>query len=93
MGKTKYTAENILSFLEGTTRYYLDKINDAPAHIQEQVTYRLYQCKDDCLIENKCVSCGCPPKKKAFVTKSCNPERFGDLLSREDWEKFKRKDG
>lgn len=88
--KPKYTLDNVLSFLEGNTKYYMNKLHEAPIHIQEQVTYRLSLCKDDCLVENKCIKCGCPPEKKAFVKKSCNPDRFGDMMGRDEWEKFKR---
>lgn len=92
MSKKKYTVENILSFLEGNIKYNLNKLDLLPQHIQEQVTYRLYQCKDDCLPNEKCIICSCPPDKKAFTKKSCNPERFGDLMSKERWEEFKRKE-
>lgn len=93
MSKPKYTASNILSYLEGNFKYQWNKLLGSPQHIQEQVAYRLYQCKNDCLIDNKCIVCQCPPNKKAFVKKSCNPERFGDLLNREEWEKFKQNNG
>ena len=93
LGKNKYTADNVLSYLEGNFKFYWNKLLGSPKHIQEQVNYRLFKCKDDCLIEETCIKCTCPPEKKAFVKESCNPERFGDLLSREEWEKFKRKNG
>lgn len=88
--KPKYTLDNILSFLEGNFKYYWDKMLGSPAHIQEQIIYRMDACKDDCLPAGKCIKCGCPTQKKLFVKKSCNPERFGDLMERKKWEKFKR---
>lgn len=91
--KPKYTVENVLSFLEGNFKYQWNKLLGLPKHIQEQVHYRLFKCKDDCLETGKCIKCGCPAHKKVFVKKSCNPERFGDLLSREEWEKFKEDNG
>lgn len=91
--QNKYTVDNILSFLEDNIKYNLNKLISLPEHIQEQVTYRLYQCKDDCLITGKCIKCGCPAEKKAFVNESCNPERFDNLMSREDWKNFKENGG
>jgi len=92
MMSKKYTVKNILSFLEGNIKYNLNRLGMQPEYIQEQVTYRLYQCKDDCLPNEECIICSCPPEKKAFTKKSCNPKRFGDLMNKEDWDNFKTKD-
>lgn len=83
--------KNILSFLEGNAKYYYHKLFGIPQHMNEQILYRLSKCQD-CLANDTCLYCGCPPVKKAFVIESCNNgERFPDLMNKEDWEKFKEK--
>lgn len=84
--------KNIASFIEGYSKFFYDEIIGLPEHIQEQVIWRLEQCKDDCVVTGKCKNCGCPTKKKVFVNKSCNGgERFPDLQTKEEWEEFKQK--
>jgi hypothetical protein len=37
-----------------------------------------------------CIECGCSVPGKLYVKESCNSgKRFPDLMSREDWEKYK----
>jgi hypothetical protein len=37
-----------------------------------------------------CIECGCSVPGKLYVKESCNGgKRFPDLMSREDWEKYK----
>lgn len=88
----KIKLKDIASFIEGNYKYYKDKIINSPGYIVEQVKYRLYVCKDDCLKNNECKYCGCPPRKKSWVTKSCNKgERFPDLMNKPEWEAYKVK--
>ena len=82
--------ENIRSFLEGNYKYYKKIFVRQPDHIQEQLAYRLSKC-GDCVKAKACVGCGCPPIKKHFVSQSCNPDRFPDLMEAPEWEKFKKK--
>ena len=84
------TIKNIKSFLEGSFKFYLYKFVKAPSYVREQYAYRLNLCKNDCIPKKKCVYCGCPPIKKAFVTQSCNEgKRFPNLMSEKQWETFK----
>lgn len=92
--KSIFNIKNIASYVEGNAKYFFNQLRAYPPHIQEQVAYRLYKCKDDCVPEGKCKVCECPPKKKAFVNESCNNgERFPNLMNKEDWEKFKNDNG
>lgn len=85
-------SKNIKSFIEGNSKYVYNKFVGLPSYIKEQVAYRLLQCKDDCVPNNKCKYCGCPPKKKAFVHESCNKGvRFPNLMNEKDWNEYKRK--
>ncbi len=88
----KIKLSDISNFIEGNWKYYKNKVRMSPEYIVEQVQYRLYLCKDDCLVANKCKHCPCPPKKKSWVNKSCNGgERFPDIMNKVEWEKFKAK--
>jgi hypothetical protein len=87
--KDIFKIKNIKSFIEGNSKYFYDKIIGSPTHITEQIVYRLEQCENDCVVNNTCIICGCPTNKKIFVTESCNPDRFPDLMNNEDWGKYK----
>lgn len=84
----KISINDVASFLEGNYKYYKNIFIEAPEHIQEQLAYRLSKCQD-CIAAKACVVCTCPPLRKHFVTQSCNPDRFPDLMNEEDWEEFK----
>lgn len=81
----------IKDFIQANYSYYKDKLlGDTPEYIKEQVVYRLKTCKDDCVPNNKCNYCGCPPAKKSWSKHSCNNgERFPDLMNKDEWEEFK----
>lgn len=83
--------KNVKAFISGNLTYYLSKIIDLPLHLKEQYYFRLYQCKDDCLIRKRCIKCNCPTLKKAYVLESCNINRFPDLLAGKEWEEYKIK--
>ena len=84
----------IFNFIEGNVKYYYNKLIPLPQHIQEQIVHRLLKCKDDCMKTGKCMKCGsCPVEKKAFLTESCNRDRFPDLMDNISWENFKKEKG
>lgn len=87
--KPKITIKNIKSYLEGNAQLVLEKLDLQPQHIREQIAYRRLLCKDDCAIQGRCIKCGCDFEGKTSVIKSCNPERFPDLMSKQEWEQFK----
>lgn len=90
MNLNQITIQNIKSFIEGNLAYYMDKIYELPDYLKEQYYYRLYQCKDDCLITGKCKICTCPTLKKAFANKSCNPGVILDLMPGGEWRDYKK---
>jgi hypothetical protein len=87
--KHKITFKNITSYLEGNTQRILEELKLQPRHIQEQIAYRRLQCKDDCAISKECIKCGCDFKGKTSVVESCNPEKFPNLMSKQEWYKYK----
>jgi hypothetical protein len=88
------TITNILSYLEGNTQLILEELKLQPEHVREQIVYRRLLCKDDCAVTNKCVYCGCDFRGKTSVGESCNKgARFPNLMSNEDWIKFKADNG
>ena len=94
MDKPKITITNILSYLEGNGKRVLEELHLQPDHVIEQVAFRRLMCADDCAINGKCVYCGCEFKGKTQVAKSCNNGiRFPDLMSGQDWIKYKEENG
>jgi len=90
----KVSLSNIASFIEGNTKMFLKDLGFQPEHIKEQIAYRLMVCKDDCGVYGYCKHCNCPLPDKMYVKKSCNNgELFPDLMSRNEWTKFKDKHG
>ena len=85
----KITLRNILQYIEGNTRLLGDMIHLLPHHEKEQVIYRSQICKAECLSVGYCIQCGCDLPGKFYVKKSCNLDRFPDMMSKTDWEKFK----
>ncbi len=89
--KHKITIDNIKQYIEGNSKMFLNKLGFQAEHLQEQISYRMLQCKDDCIINKKCKYCGCEVPGKLYVNKSCNNgERFPDLMSAKEWEEFKK---
>ena len=89
--KPKITFKNIKSFLEGNLQLGLEQLHLQPQHIQEQIAYRRLLCSKDCMITGKCKYCGCEVLGKTSVKESCNKnERFPDLMSKLEWDKFKK---
>lgn len=89
--KKEITISNVLSFIEGNTKYYMDNLNLLPNYYKEQVVWRTDKCKDTCMQNNECEYCGCPASKKVYVEESCNKgERFPDLMAEDEWREYKK---
>lgn len=82
---------NIAHYIEGNAKFYYNKFLDEPQYLREQRLWRLYQCKDDCVVEGKCKVCDCPVEKKVFQDDSCNNnERFPNIMDNIKWEQYKK---
>lgn len=88
--KKSISLKNIASFIEGNSKFFYDKLFNCEEHIKEQYYWRLYTCKDTCLITGNCEECGCPVIKKAYVSKSCNPGKIEDLMRKPVWVQYKK---
>ncbi len=56
----------------------------------EQLVYRTRSCAD-CVDAGVCEHCGCTMPKAAMVaSKTCPQQRWGKMLTAEDWEAHKR---
>ena len=87
----KITIKNIKSYIEGNSKMFFSNVGLQAQHLQEQVAYRSLICKDTCVAKGYCEKCGCSLPGKFYVEESCNGgEKFPDLMSRVDWEKFKK---
>lgn len=89
MNLNKITLKNIVNFIDGNYQYYKEKIIDRPQHLKEQTYWRLYSCKNTCLIAGECQICHCPVVKRAFAAASCNNLLFPDLMPGKEWEEYK----
>ena len=85
--KHKITFQNIVNFIEGNSRLFTKNIQ--PRHIQEQISYRMLLCSNDCAKEGHCIKCGCDYPGRVYTSESCNLDRFPNLMSRIEWEEFK----
>ena len=89
--KPEINIKNIKAYIEGNSQRVLERLSLQPEHIQQQIAYRRLICSQDCAVTGKCIKCGCEFLGKTSVTKSCNNgERFPDLMSRIEWEEFKK---
>lgn len=83
--------KNIFYFIEGHLKRLGDDLNLIPEHQREQVVYRSNICKDDCMKYGYCIFCGCDVPEKMYNKISCNGgKRFPDMMTEDDWEKFKK---
>lgn len=86
------TLKNISNFLEGNTKMMQDGLGFYPAHLKEQIAYRMLRCTD-CMSEGKCMKCGCKLPGKLYVAESCNKDRFPDLMSKSEWDEYRKNNG
>lgn len=89
----KINSENVGNFISGNWRMFLNTIGKGEPHIAEQVAYRKMKCPE-CFEKGHCLgNCGCSVPGRWFVSSTCNPDKFGDLLSKKDWTTFKQENG
>jgi len=85
------TPKKVLQFIEGNLKMLGDRFDLLADHQKEQVAYRAEVCKDDCVKYGYCKECGCSVPGKLYVAKSCNRgKRFPDLMSKADWDEYKK---
>lgn len=90
----KITLKKIKEYIEGNTQMMLDQMGIKPNWYKEQIAYRMLKCKDDCMIEKKCIYCDCDVPGKLYVNVSCNNgERFPNIMDEENWNEYKLKNG
>ena len=83
------TPKKIFQFIEGNLKQLGDRLSLLPTHESEQVIYRASICSD-CMEKGTCKYCGCVVPGKLYVKQSCNKgERFPDIMSAIEWEKYK----
>lgn len=86
----RITIKNVLQFIEGNAKMFGDYIDVLPYHEKEQVLYRSWVCRDDCMKVGYCKNCGCSVPGKLYVKHSCNDgELFPDMLNAAAWEEYK----
>lgn len=84
------TAKMVKQYLEGNLKMLGDVFFLLPRHLREQVAWRTYICRDECVKEGVCKYCGCSLPGKFYVKKSCNDgDKFPDLMDLDEWNEYK----
>lgn len=83
----KVNLQNAYNFIEGHVNNLLEEYK--VISFNEQVQYRKLICSNDCIKQGKCIKCGCSSPKRLYSTKTCNPSRFPDIMSPEEWSQYK----
>ena len=92
--KPQVTIKNIKAYIEGNSKMFLSKVGFQAEHLKEQIAYRMLICNDTCGKQGYCEKCGWDYPGKLYVNESCNNgEKFPDLMSKQDWIKFKQENG
>jgi len=82
------TAKDVVNFVQGNLNYKLG----AEPYIKEQAVFRSILCYD-CLLNNKCLSCGCHTPNLFYAPgKIDSRHRFDKMLSSPEWEEYKKTD-
>lgn len=91
MKLSQINLSNIKGFVQGNFRKFME---DYPGivgdHIYEQVQYRLGIMDENCL-KNKQCPCTCSVPEKQYENRQCENSCYGDMLNKQEWEDFKKK--
>jgi len=88
--KHEITLSNIYNYISGNANMILDKAGLVSNAFKEQIAFRHFKCKDDCVKAGRCMHCGCGLPGRFFTAKSCNKGvRFPDLMEDDKWEQYK----
>ena len=85
------TAQDVVNYIEGNINYLRSQSSffKLEVHIQEQATYRSYLCID-CLEAGECKICHCITPNMFYAPKKLDKEdKWGVMLDKDEWEKFK----
>lgn len=91
--KAKINLPNIKGYLQAHYREALDELGFLESHVKEQALFRLWLVKQrspECYETNSCVHCECTVDSKIFEDRQCSGTCYGEMLSKEDWEEFKK---
>jgi hypothetical protein len=62
-------------------------------HVIEQVVARMMSADKRCLDGGACIICGCHMPQLMFADKSCDKPCYPPMMSRNEWDVFKREGG
>jgi len=89
MKLSQINLSNIKGFLQGHYRMFKEEFGILEVHIGEQFDYRLGIMSEECIKNGEC-PCECPFPAKQIEDRSCEKECYPDMMSKEDWESFKK---
>lgn len=89
--KHEITLSNIYNYISGNANMILDKAGLVSQAFKEQIAFRHFKCKDDCVKAGECKYCGCGLPGRFFTAKSCNNEQiFPNIMEDSEWEEYKK---
>lgn len=87
--KAKINLKNIKGYLQAHYRQVLDDMGFLEKHVYEQWVYRIGVMDESCLINGMC-PCECEVPAKQLEDRSCENHCYKNMLSKEEWEEYKR---
>ncbi len=88
----KYSAENIISYIEGNLRYklYYSILKFLiPLHIREQIEVRINSMYQDCFDKGSCIKCGCTTTQLQMANKACDGNCYPKMQNKKNWNLLK----
>jgi hypothetical protein len=80
---------DINNFIQGYTNKVKSRFDLLDIHIKEQAMWRAFLC-NECLDNGKCLICKCSTPAMFYAPGKVDSKgRWGTMVSKEEWEKFK----
>lgn len=93
IGKYDITFGNVKSFIQGKSRYLINKFGPdflhQPTHIREQIVMRYAKVKPECKGKGGCIHCGCNMSEKVFSNDPCEHGCYGPFMDKGMWDLMK----
>ena len=88
-----FKLDNIRNFIEGKWNKFragqMSGFLSLEEHVKEQALWRAILCSD-CYKAGKCIVCGCQTPDMFYAPKKqCPKDKWGAVLSKEEWIKYK----
>lgn len=89
--KGKVSLRDIWYYIQGSVRYklYYSKYKFLiREYIREQIAFRIFAMKKECLNKGECILCGCSTTALQMCNKVCDGNCYPAMMSKRRWVKF-----